>query len=349
MLFYIHIPFCDSKCHYCAFNSYTNLSHLKEAYFNAMLKQIDFEITRFNISKSNPIHTLFFGGGTPSSVEAKYYEKIFDKLSPFFIDDIEITTEANPNSAQKEWQSQMREFGVNRISFGVQSFDDDKLKLLGRNHSSIQAKKTLEIATKLYQNISLDLIYNVLGDTKEFLQKDIDTALSFNTNHLSAYSLTLEENTKFENSNMSLDNEDIAIDFISYLSSKLPQYEISNFGTYKSKHNLGYWEGLDYVGVGAGAVGFMQNQRYYPIADVNSYIQNPLNINIENLSNDDLLTEKIFLGLRSEIGIDFSLLNTKQQNKCKILFNENKLKYKGNRVFNENFLIADELSVFIIS
>jgi oxygen-independent coproporphyrinogen-3 oxidase len=314
-----------------------------------MLIQIDYEIKRYSISKQNPIDTLFFGGGTPSSVEAKYYKPIFDKLSPLFADGIEITTEANPNSATKEWQSKMKELGVNRISFGVQSFDNDKLKLLGRNHSKDTAIKAIEVASKLYTNISIDLIYNVAGDTKSSLKNDIDIALSYPINHLSGYSLTLEENTKFENTDMSLESQDIAEFFISKINERLPQYEISNFGTYKSKHNFGYWQGEEYVGIGAGAVGYKGTTRYYPTSNVDSYIQNPLNIQEEKLSKNDLHTEKIFLGLRSEVGIDIKTLSKNEQERAKILLDENKLEQKQNLLINKNYLIADEISLFLLS
>jgi oxygen-independent coproporphyrinogen-3 oxidase len=311
------------------------------------LVQIEHEIDRFGISKSNPIETLFIGGGTPSTIEANYYQKIFDKISDYFVDGIEITTEANPNSATKEWLSDMREVGINRVSFGVQSFDNTKLSLLGRNHTKDIALKAITNATNIYENISLDIIYNVKGDTINSLKNDIAIATSTGINHLSAYSLTLESDTKFENSDMAIEDENISIDIIDMISSKLPQYEISNFGHYQSKHNIGYWQYKEYVGVGAGAVGFMQGSRLYPISDVHSYISSPTAISKEHLSSDDIVLERLFLGLRSVVGVDKSMLSTAQLQKAQILIEESKLYTKDNRVYNKNYLIADEIALYI--
>jgi oxygen-independent coproporphyrinogen-3 oxidase len=308
-----------------------------------MLVQIDKEIERFDISSCD-IESIFIGGGTPSAVEYSYYKEIFAKILPYCKDDIEITTEANPNSATYEWLSGMKDIGVNRVSFGVQSFDDSKLKLLGRNHTSNIAKKALEEASKLYKNISLDLIYNVKGDTISLLQSDLDIAISSGINHLSAYSLTLESNTKFEDSDMAVDDDGISYQFISMIDKQLPQYEISNFGHYHSLHNMGYWQYRDYVGVGAGAVGFIKDKRLYPSADVKSYIDNPNNISIEELSYSDIVFEKIFLGLRSCVGVDMSILDKKRVD---ILDSEDKVYIKDNRVYNKNYLLADEIALFL--
>ena len=154
---YIHIPFCDSKCSYCAFNSYVDKFHLKEQYMSALKTQLIHELERFG-AKEKSIETVFLGGGTPSTVSPQLYKPIFDYIHPYLKDDIEITSEANPNSATLEWLSGMKELGVNRISFGVQSFDSTKLKLLNRAHTPDQAKNAVLNAAKIgYENISLDL------------------------------------------------------------------------------------------------------------------------------------------------------------------------------------------------
>ena len=198
MLLYIHIPFCDSKCSYCAFNSYVDKFHLKEKYMKALEVQLDFELKRFKATKKS-IKTIFIGGGTPSTVEPQLYKNIFNILKPFLDDSIEITSEANPNSATKKWLSGMFELGVNRISFGVQSFDTNKLKLLNRSHSKEDAIDSINNAKEIgFQNLSLDLIYATLGDSKELLQNDLKEAFKLPINHLSAYALTIEEGTVFE-------------------------------------------------------------------------------------------------------------------------------------------------------
>ncbi len=313
----------------------------------AITKQLKYELKRFN-PKPNSIKSLFIGGGTPSTVEPYMYKEFFDTLAPYLKQNAEITTEANPNSSSTQWLKGMQSLGVNRVSFGVQSFDEKKLKKLGRNHSKKQAIDAVNSAHKLgFKNISIDLIYATSFDVED----DIDIAFSLPINHISSYALTLEENTPFfEKTELTDDSTKLAGQFINKVTSKFTQYEISNFGEYQSIHNLGYWSGSDYIGIGAGAVGFLKNQRYYPNKDIEEYIKNPLHVKIEKLSCEELTTEKIFLGLRSKVGVDISILNAKQKLKLDILIEEKKLTCKDNKVYNNNnFLIADEIALYIIS
>jgi oxygen-independent coproporphyrinogen-3 oxidase len=309
----------------------------------AITIQLDNELKRFN-PKANSIKSLFIGGGTPSTVEPYMYKDFFEILNPYLKKDAEITTEANPNSASLKWLSGMKELGVNRVSFGVQSFDENKLKKLGRNHSKTQAINAVENAHKIgIKNISIDLIYATSFDVKD----DIDIAFELPINHISSYALTLEENTPFFKRDELTDNSTkLASDFISKVTSKFEQYEISNFGDYQSVHNLGYWSGDDYMGVGAGAVGFLKNKRFYPNKDIEKYIQSPLHVEVENITKEDLHVESIFLGLRSKIGVSTDGLN---KEKINILLEEKKLTYKDNRVYNNNYLLADEIALYIIS
>ncbi|MDB2562766.1 radical SAM family heme chaperone HemW, partial [Sulfurimonas sp.] len=294
MLLYIHIPFCDSKCSYCSFNSYVDKFHLKQEYMKALEVQLAYELQRFK-TKEHSIESIFIGGGTPSTVEAKLYESIFKTLQPYLQDSIEITSEANPNSATREWLEGMKKLGVNRISFGVQSFNDQKLKTLNRAHSPQNALDAIKNAKSIgYKNISLDLIYATLGDTKELLEHDINTALSLPINHLSAYALTIEEGTPFEKKpHMAKETLELTSWIFSTLkNSGLTQYEISNFGTYQSTHNLGYWQYKDYIGLGSGAVGKLAYKRYYPTPNIENYIKNPLDIRVEELESEDLKIEQ---------------------------------------------------------
>ena len=349
MLLYIHIPFCDSKCSYCAFNSYVDKFDLKEEYMHSLQTQLDFELKRFN-AKDKTIKTVFIGGGTPSTVEAKLYEDIFKTIKPYLLDNAEITSEANPNSATKEWLKGMRELGVNRISFGVQSFDTTKLKLLNRAHNPQQAKDAVKNAKEVgFENISLDLIYATLGDTKELLENDLKIAFSLPINHLSAYALIIEEGTPFENKpQMSKEILEITEWLFKEIKQKnFAQYEISNFGTYKSKHNLGYWQYEDYIGLGSGAVGKLGFERFYPTCSVEDYIKNPLDIRVEVLSNDEKKIEKIFLGLRSCVGVNKDILDKNELKQANFLVSENKLEFKNDTFYNSNYLLADEIALFI--
>lgn len=350
MLSYLHIPFCDSKCPYCGFNSYTNISDLQDTYMQSIVQQLNYKIKKQGIEK-NSLESLFIGGGTPSCLDANSYKKFFTLIKPYLQSDAEITIEANPNSASPAWLKQMKDLGINRISFGVQSFQKEKLKFLGRNHTPKEAMNAVENAHKLgIQNISLDLMYGTKLDDKKSLQKDIETAFSLPINHMSAYALTLEENTPFEKKeSYSNPSSRLSRFVIEGISQKFQQYEISNFGQYQSLHNIGYWEGKEYLGIGAGAVGFYKDYRYYPHKDVKSYIQDPLHVDKETLSKEALCLEKIFLGLRSKVGVDFDILDRKQQSKAKILIDEKKLIFKKRRLFNRDFLLADEIALFLLT
>ena len=348
MLLYIHIPFCDSKCSYCAFNSYVDKFSQRERYMDALGVQLETELKRFNVSPSNLIETVFIGGGTPSTVDPQLYVHIFERIRPFLQEDAEITSEANPNSATYEWLVGMKKLGVNRISFGVQSFDDEKLKTLGRAHNTQHALEAIKNASKIgYEHLSLDLIYGVQGDTKELLQSDIDQALELPIDHISLYSLTIEEETAFEKSpEMASEQLDLTQWLFDEISAKgFEHYEISNFGQYKSKHNIGYWEHKPYIGLGAGAVGFLGATRLYPTTDIEAYIDAPLSIKEEHLNEAELLNEKLFLGFRSCVGVDQTLLSKPQRAQAQILLDGGLLEFCNGRYFNPNFLLADEITL----
>ncbi len=350
MLVYLHIPYCDSKCHYCSFNSYVDKFDTRSEYMQALHTQLSFELKRFDAGEKQ-IKTLFIGGGTPSTVTPELYKPIFDLLSPYLEKDAEITTEANPNSATKEWLEGMKSLGVNRVSFGVQSFDNNKLKALNRAHTSQQAKDAIIYAKKIgFKHLSLDLIYNYQGDTQKLLLNDIEEAFSLPIDHISAYELTIEDGTKFSATPQARQEDENLAFFVADEIKKrgFTHYEISNFGTYQSRHNKGYWELEDYIGAGAGAVGFLKDTRYYPQTNIESYITNSLNITEEGLSKDELLTEKIFLGLRSSIGVQKSLLSEKMMKNADNLCKEKKLRCNSIHYYNDNFFLSDELALYIL-
>jgi len=317
----------------------------------ALKVQLEHELKRFEATP-NSIETIFIGGGTPSTVSPKLYEPIFSLLKPYLQKNIEITSEANPNSATYEWLKGMKNLGVNRISFGVQSFDEEKLKLLNRAHTPQMAITAIKNAKDIgYKNLSLDLIYATLGDTKELLSKDIEMAFTLPINHISAYALTIEEGTAFE-SKPQMSSEQLELTswiFETIKKHGFEQYEISNFGSYQSDHNKGYWLYKDYMGVGAGAVGKRQLSRYYPTPIVEEYITNPLNIREELLEDEDKKIEQLFLGFRSCVGVEKNLLSPNELKQAEILLDENKLTLEENTFYNSDYLLADEIALFISS
>ena len=348
MHLYIHIPFCEQKCHYCAFNSFVAPQKLQVPYMQALLTQIQ-QLFR----NHNPKHleTIFIGGGTPSCVEPSLYGPIFDFLAPFISQETEITSEANPNSASNSWLKQMRSFGLNRLSLGVQSFDNEKLKLLGRNHKGFEAQEAISRAQNAgFENISIDLIYGTKLDTKELLLNDINIACSFGLKHLSAYTLTLEENTPlYTQTHVAEDNLELANFMRETLDKKgLPQYEVSNYGNLTCKHNLGYWHYNPYIGVGCGAVGFDGLVRYQANHNLQKYIQNPNALHVETLNSDEMLFERLFLGLRANVGISQETLSPPIQARAKILTDEGMLKLSNNRYYSQDFFLADEMVLFLL-
>ncbi len=311
--------------------------------------QLEYELQRFD-AQENSVTSVFIGGGTPSTVAPELYQKLFSRLAFFLKDGAEITTEANPNSASTIWLKGMKELGCTRVSFGVQSFNDTKLKFLGREHSSTQAIEAIRSAKDLgFEHISLDLIYATKMDTKAILQKDIDIAFSLPIDHISAYALSIEENTLFH-AHPEVANEklELSIFFMESIKAKgFEQYEISNFGKYRCQHNIGYWQLEDYMGVGSGAVGMLKDKRFYPTTDIESYIKDPLDISVEELSEEELKSEKIFLGLRSCVGIDINDLASSEKKQVDLLLSENKVVRIKNKIYNPDFLLSDEIALFI--
>ena len=307
------------------------------------------------LKKTNsPLKSIFIGGGTPSSIEAKLYDDIFKSLQNFIDTNTEITIEANPNSTTKEWLEHLKNLGVNRVSFGVQSFNDEKLKFLGRNHNKQMALESIHLASKVgFTNINLDIIYDTAIDTKELIENDLEIIKTLPINHISAYSLTIEEGTKFfKRPETRIEDIDMAsFIFASLAEFGFTQYEISNFSKNekaRSKHNFGYWEKEDYLGVGAGAVGCIKNERYYPKKDVQAYINEPLIYEeVEILDSDDIKFERIFLGLRSLAGVPLALFDERQKKKITLLVQEGKVTIKNELLFNNDFLLSDEIALFL--
>lgn len=321
---------------------------------NALKKQLKNDIENYIIKDNKKIETVFIGGGTPSTIKAFEYEEIFEIIKPHLEKNAEITTEANPNSASFDWLKGMNDLGVNRVSFGVQSFNTEKLKFLGRAHSANSAIKAIQNAESIgFKGINCDIIYGVQNDTLESMKIDFDTAFSLPITHLSAYSLTIEEGTKFfDRSSVKIDDEELSYEIFDYINNKgFHQYEISNFAKNKeseSKHNYGYWQHKEYLGVGAGAVGYVKNQRYYPSKSIEEYIENPLINEREDISLDDIKTEKILLGFRSLNGVELSLFDTIEMEKINELIKYDKVYIQNDRVFNKNFLLSDELALYIL-
>ena len=318
------------------------------------MKALNIQLQEELKKTNSTLKSIFIGGGTPSSIKKDLYDDIFKSLQNFIDKNTEITIEANPNSTTKEWLEYLKNLGVNRVSFGVQSFNDEKLKFLGRNHDKNMAINSVNLAYEVgFTNINLDLIYDTAVDTKELIENDLEIIKTLPINHISAYSLTIEEGTKFfSRPETKRENIDMAsFIFASLAEFGFTQYEISNFSKNekaRSKHNFGYWEKEDYLGVGAGAVGCIGDERYYPKKDVQAYIHEPLIYEeVEILDSEDIKFERIFLGLRSLAGVPLALFDKRQKENITLLLQEGKVTIKDEILFNNDFLLSDEIALFL--
>ena len=259
---YVHYPWCVQKCPYCDFNSHTLGQNDEAAYIDALLRQLEQTLPSI---WGRPIHSIFFGGGTPSLMSQVGLERFMSQARALlgFRPDIEITLEANPGTVDYEKFAGFREAGINRLSMGIQSFDDSKLKSLGRIHSSGEAQKAIQAAKDAgFKNFNLDLMFALPNQTLEEALADIDMALSFAPPHLSHYQLTLEPNTPFYKNPPPLPEDDLSWEMQLACQARLKEagfehYEVSGFTRpgQNCRHNLNYWQFGDYIGLGAGAHG----------------------------------------------------------------------------------------------
>lgn len=262
---YIHWPFCKSKCPYCDFNSHVREKIEEERWRNALLAELNYLKGKAPDFK---VASIFFGGGTPSLMAAKTVEEVIFTISNLWkmSDNVEITLEANPTSAEAQKFYDFKSAGVNRVSIGVQSLDDKELAFLGREHSASEAIKTIETAKKVFSRYSFDLIYARPNQKIEEWDRELSQALTLAGGHLSLYQLTIEENTAFyhlyKKGGFILPSDDEAEELYLFTEEKMRQndfsaYEVSNYAREgeESRHNIGYWRGDSYIGCGAGAHG----------------------------------------------------------------------------------------------
>ena len=316
---YVHWPFCVSKCPYCDFNSHVRDAVDHEAWRKALLADLAYEARRL---EGRALTSIFFGGGTPSLMEPKTVEAVIAAARDHWpmADDVEITLEANPNSAEAARFADLASAGVNRISLGLQNFSDEKLHFLGRAHSAAEGQRALDAAQSAVKRVSFDLIYALPGDDEADWQADLSKALSLGTEHLSLYQLTIEPGTRFatdvaKSRFAPLDAEASArlfeITQAMSAQSGLPAYEISNHARpgAESRHNLTYWRYGDYAGVGPGAHGRRTGQRTMrhrkPENFLSAVARNGHGIvEEEALSLQERGDEALVMGLRLAEGID---------------------------------------------
>ena len=361
---YVHIPFCKSRCRYCDFFSTTQLER-REDYAHAIIAEFNDRQHLLN----EPIRTIYFGGGTPSQMPVASLRMILvcleDAAKPLQfsgrsqselqgttlqakgdeIGDIEITLEANPGDITPEKARAWREMGFNRLSIGIQSFDDDLLHLIGRRHTAQQAQQAVAIAQAVgFENISIDLMYALPTQSMEQWQKDVQTALSLGIQHISTYGLIYEDGTAL--TKLLMDNrlqpvdEELEMRMYDYLVEQLAangflHYEVSNFALpgRHSRHNSSYWDDTPYLGLGAAAHSYDGRCRQWNIADLDGYIQqalaHQLQPEVEHLSEEDRHTERVMLSLRTSQGVMKADID---MHKAKPYIEQGLLEDKGDRL-----------------
>lgn len=318
---YIHIPFCHQICHYCDFNKVFFKNQPVDEYIEALGLEMKLFVEKYQ--KQLHIETIFLGGGTPTSLSPKQLERLFVLIKESIPSDYleEFTSEANPDELTEEKLIVMKNNGVNRLSLGVQSFDEDILNRLGRTHSNEHVYQTIQLAKDIgFTNISIDLMYGLPGQTMDQWEDSLHKALALNLPHYSAYSLIVEPKTVFYNlmtkGKLHLPGEDLEADMYDVLMKEMElkginQYEISNFAQpgFHSKHNNLYWDNMFYAGFGAGAHGFVQGIRYGNIGPIKKYMDTitsgefPL-FTTHEVTAKEQMEEEMFLGLRKVEGVN---------------------------------------------
>lgn len=337
---YIHIPFCLKKCNYCDFVSFP--CENCDAYFKYLFKEIDM----YNdLLKERKIDTVFIGGGTPSVVEHRYIGRILSKLS--LLKETEVTIEVNPKTLTEEKIKAYKEYGINRVSIGMQSANDNELKILGRIHNHYDFLKSYElIINSGITNINIDTMFGIPEQTLESFKHTLDEVKMLNPTHISSYSLIIEENTPFYNMDLNLPCEEEERMMFECLVDELygyDRYEISNYSKpgYVCKHNVKYWQMDDYLGLGLNSHSFVDGVRFNNFSNMNDYKSN-IEQGIKPIENkipedpSELFKDAVITGLRMCKGIDLYRL--------KVLYNIDLYEEKGKKIkeyINSGFMKLD--------
>ena len=360
---YIHIPFCRQRCNYCAFYSST-LYNIKEEYADAVCKELQMRKEYIN---GEQIATIYFGGGTPSTLPIALLQRICDAIySNYDIsDNAEVTIECNPDDLTEEFLADLRNLPFNRISMGVQSLNDVQLKRLGRRHDAMKAHKAVENARAAgYSNISIDLMFALPGSTSAEWEQSIDEVLSMKPEHISAYNLMYEDGTPLHKALVRGDFEELSeeenVEQFQMLIKKMKEagyrhYEISNFAIpgYESRHNSSYWNDTMYIGCGAAAHSYDGHSREWNISDVKEYIkgieEGKRNYEIEYLSEEECYNDTVLTRLRTAEGIPLKWMRERFSVKLNNYMLETARRHleRGNLKKTEETLALTEKGIFI--
>jgi len=311
---YIHIPFCLNICSYCDFCKMYYNEELVDRYLDVLKEEIKLNY------KNEIIETIYIGGGTPSSLNLKQLSKLFEIIKIFKTNkNLEFTFECNIENIDKEKLILFKENNVNRLSIGIQTFNNKFLKYLNRFHTKEDVFKKIELAKNIgFNNINIDLIYGLKNQTIKDLEEDIDLFLKLDINHISTYSLIIEPHTKLYIEKENNIDEELDLEMYQLICKKLEEnnfihYEISNFAKngYESKHNLTYWDNEEYYGFGLNASGFLENVRYENTRNLNKYLNDDVDRKQTILSKHDFMDNELMLGLRKLKGVNLKIFKEK--------------------------------------
>ncbi len=323
---YIHIPFCDTLCNYCDFCKVLNYKKFTKQY----LEMLAVEIATYYDNRE--VKTLYIGGGTPSALSLAEIKYLANILKPIKLSkDYEFTFECNFENIDQEKLQLLKAIGVNRLSFGVQTFNQRLLQIINRKHTYVQVQEMLGFAKAIgFNNINVDLIFNLPTQTMDELEKDLELFISLDVSHISLYSLILEQKSVFGANGVTV-CEDLGADMYTAIIEKLPKfgynhYEISNFckTSYESKHNLAYWNYHDYFGFGLGAHSLLANTRYENPTSITAYLKH-IEKTVVPLSKSDVIAEYIMMNLRKMQGINLADFETRFLEELPKLFDIEKL------------------------
>lgn len=348
MSIYIHIPFCNSICTYCDF---CKIFYNKK-YINDYLNNLEQEIkVRY---KSEIVNTIFIGGGTPSSLDDEELIRLMNIIEIFKLNDnYEFTVECNIESITENKLKIMKKYGVNRISIGVESFDNSIIKLLGRNHTKKDVYNKMEIVKRYFSNINIDLIYAAYDDIN-ILKSDIDCFLKLDIPHISTYSLIIEDNTMLKIIGMKNIDEDIDYEMYKYIEDALEKnnyihYEISNYAKngYQSKHNLVYWNNEEYYGFGLSSTSYINNERITNTKNLRKYLNGEYLDTSVYEDKDIRMENEIMLGLRKLDGINLDRFKDKFNVSLEDIYNIDNLVRNGYLIRDNNCIKIDKKYMYI--
>lgn len=325
---YIHIPFCRSRCIYCGFYSTTALD-LRQRYVDAVCREMEMRLGQRG--KREPLSTIYLGGGTPSQLTTEQLEQLFIYINKVY-NSTEVTIEVNPDDVTAEFAARLAQLPVNRVSMGVQTFDDERLRFLRRRHTANQAVEAVErLRAAGFRNLSIDLMYGFPGESLSDWESDIDAVLALNVEHISAYCLMIEEGTPlhkmFTVDGPQCVDEETERQMYYTLIDRLEaagyeHYEISNFARkgFRSRHNSNYWNGTPYIGLGAAAHSYDGRSRSWNVADIKSYIegieQGERRFEEEVLDEDTRYNDAVTVRLRTKEGLDLATLSDRHRDYC---------------------------------